>query len=117
MSREESLVAMRDVLVKRRNALRKALAGDLGLLKELQAASGDTADAATDLNQDGIASQLAEVETQELARIEAALEKVREGKYGVCEGCEKNIPMARLNALPYALLCIQCQRHAEAEKH
>ena len=43
------------------------------------------------------------------------LERIHEGNYGVCEGCEASIPLARLQALPYATLCIQCQREAEKE--
>jgi DnaK suppressor protein len=38
---------------------------------------------------------------------------MREGQYGVCEGCSCSIPLARLNALPYATFCIECQREAE----
>ena len=107
---------MHHVLIKRRDALRKALAGDLSTLKELRAqASGDVVDAALDSVQDEISSQLAEVESRELARIEYALERIREGNYGICEGCGSSIPMARLNALPYATYCIGCQREAERQ--
>jgi DnaK suppressor protein len=116
MTRKEAILNMHQVLIKRRDALRRALAGDLSLLKELRAqASGDVVDAALDSVQDEISSQLAEVESRELARIEVALERMREGQYGACEGCGTTIPMARLNALPYATLCIKCQREAERE--
>jgi DnaK suppressor protein len=116
MSRKDAILNMRQILIKRRDALRKALAGDLSLLKELRAqTSGDVVDAALDSVQDEISSQLAEVESRELSRIEYALERMREGQFGVCEGCSTNIPMARLNALPYATLCIKCQREAERQ--
>ncbi len=116
MSRKNAILNMRQVLIKRRDALRKALAGDLSLLKELKAqASGDVVDAALDSVQDEISSQLAEVESRELARIEYALERGRNGHYGICEGCGTNIPMMRLNALPYATYCIKCQREAERQ--
>jgi len=50
---------MRQILIKRRDALRTALAGDLSLLKELRAqTSGDVVDAALDSAQDEISSQL-----------------------------------------------------------
>jgi RNA polymerase-binding transcription factor len=114
MTRKDAILNLRKVLIKRRDALRKALAGDLSLLKELrEQASGDVVDAALDSAQDEISSQLAEVESRELANIENALEQMRAGQYGVCEMCETNIPLARLQALPYATLCIQCQREAE----
>lgn len=114
MARKDAILNLRQVLLKRRDALRKALAGDLSLLKELrEQTSGDVVDFALDSAQDEISSQLAEVESRELAQIEGALELMREGKYGLCEGCEKPIPLARLQALPYAATCIECQREAE----
>lgn len=114
MARKDSIYKMREILVMRRDALRKALAGDLSLLKELrEQTAGDVVDFALDSAQDEINSQLAEVESRELASIENALEQMRTGHYGVCEGCTERIPMARLNALPYATLCIECQREAE----
>mgnify|MGYP001035140541 FL=1 len=62
MSRKDAILNMRQVLIKRRDALRKALAGDLSLLRQLRAeASGDVVDAALDSVQDEISSQLAEV--------------------------------------------------------
>jgi DnaK suppressor protein len=94
--------------------LRSALAGDLSLLKDLRSESpGDVIDAAYDSTQDEISSQLAEVESRELANIENALERMRAGKYGSCEVCGGKIPLARLNALPYATMCIDCQRDLE----
>lgn len=116
MNRDEAISSMRDVLRTRRDALREALAGDLSLLRELNAqASGDVVDAALDSAQDELSSQLAEVESRELARIEHALERMRQGDFGACEECGCSIPMARLQALPYATLCIKCQREAEQE--
>jgi DnaK suppressor protein len=114
MTRKDSIMKMRELLVTRRNALRKALAGDLSLLKQLrEQTGGDVVDAALDAAQDEISSQLAEVESRELANIERALVRMRTGTYGECEICNCKIPLARLNALPYATSCIECQRAAE----
>jgi RNA polymerase-binding transcription factor DksA len=41
--------------------------------------------------------------------IDLALEKIKEGTYGVCEQCHNTIPKERLRALPYAALCVQCK--------
>jgi DnaK suppressor protein len=114
MSRKESINKMRELLVTRRNALRKALAGDLSLLSQLrEQTGGDVVDEALDAAQDEISSQLAEVESRELANIERALVRIKAGNYGECEICNERIPLARLNALPYATSCIECQRAAE----
>ena len=114
MARKDAIQELQKILVKRRDALTKALAGDQSMLVELQSeTTGDVVDFASDTAQDEINSQLAEVESRELAHIRYALEKMNEGCYGKCEGCNCNIPLARLQALPYATLCIQCQREAE----
>ena len=114
MARKDAMTALRQILMRRRDALRQALAGDLSLLKELrQQNSGDVIDAALDTAQDEISSQLAEVESRELANIERALVRIKNGTYGECEVCNERIPLARLNALPYATSCIECQRAAE----
>jgi DnaK suppressor protein len=114
MTRKDSIEKMRELLVTRRNALRKALAGDLSLLMQLrEQTGGDVVDEALDAAQDEISSQLAEVESRELANIERALARIRSGNYGECEICNNRIPLARLNALPYATSCIECQRAAE----
>ena len=116
MARKDAMADMREVLLTRREALRKALAGDLSMLKELrEQTSGDVVDFALDSAQDEISSQLAEVESRELCNIDKALERMREGTYGRCEACDNSIPMMRLQALPYAVLCIDCQREAEKQ--
>src|SRR6185436_16656088 len=93
MARKEAVTNLRQILVRRRDALRKALAGDLSSLRELrQQTSGDMLDAAIDTAQDEISSQLAEVESRELTHIEIALERMRDGNYGLCEGCGEGIP-------------------------
>jgi DnaK suppressor protein len=113
VARKEALNKLRDVLIRRREALRKALAGDLSLLREMAAEGGDVMDVAMDTANDEISSQLAEVESRELVRIDEALDRMREGSYGECESCEKPIPLARLQAVPYATMCIECQRQQD----
>ncbi len=115
MARKDSIKKLHNLLVNRRDALRQALAGDLSLLKALpEMTGGDVVDAALDAAQDEISSKLAEVESRELVQIENALERMRQGTYGLCEVCNSKIPLARLNALPYAMTCIECQRAAES---
>ena len=116
MARKDEILKMRAILVMRRDALRKALAGDLSSLKELgQQSTGDVVDFALDSAQDEINSQLAEVESRELSHIETALDRMSEGTYGLCDVCGTKIPLMRLKALPYATNCIQCQREMERQ--
>ncbi|HEY6564523.1 MAG TPA: TraR/DksA family transcriptional regulator [Pirellulaceae bacterium] len=114
MARKDAIRELREILLRRREALRRALAGDLSSLKELAEQSmGDVVDFALDSSQDEINSQLAEVESRELANIDVALGRMRDGSYGECDGCGSPIPLARLQALPYATCCIDCQRELE----
>lgn len=116
MARKDSILKLHALLVNRRDALRKALAGDLSLLKTLpEQTGGDVVDAALDAAQDEISSKMAEVESRELVQIEGAIERIRQGTYGQCDICSSKIPLARLNALPYALTCIECQRATETD--
>jgi YteA family regulatory protein len=48
-----------------------------------------------------------------LAEIEAALKRIEDGTYGTCTNCGEQIPEERLEALPWATLCIGCQRDRE----
>ncbi len=47
------------------------------------------------------------------AKIEAALERLEKGTFGVCEGCGKPIASARLKARPVTTFCIDCKTESE----
>ena len=49
----------------------------------------------------------------ELDQVNQALARLDAGDYGLCADCEEPIAEARLKALPYATLCIQCAEEAE----
>ena len=57
--------------------------------------------------------QLTSRDRNDLRRIEDALFRINEGTYGACESCEKKISLKRLQTLPFAALCIDCQEEAE----
>jgi DnaK suppressor protein len=56
---------------------------------------------------------LMENEEGTLDAIEAALERIDSGAYGLCEECGVKIPKARLLAIPYAPFCVKCAEHHE----
>lgn len=43
-----------------------------------------------------------------LGKVEHALDRVSTGQYGICESCQKSIPVERLDVLPYSTLCVEC---------
>ncbi len=51
----------------------------------------------------------------EIIDIDRALEKLDEGTYGVCEGCGEDIPAARMKAIPFASLCLDCKQIEEQQ--
>ena len=50
---------------------------------------------------------------QVLAEVDAALKRIDDGTYGTCANCSKQIAPERLEAYPWASLCIDCARQAE----
>jgi DnaK suppressor protein len=72
---------------------------------------GDTATATFDRELDGGLEVGAQ---QTLDDVEAALRKIEEGSYGTCEVCGEPIGAERLSAIPWARLCIDDQRRANA---
>lgn len=57
---------------------------------------------------DTIEAQIKDLQ-KKLNDIELALKKMTRGKYGVCERCGVNIPLARLKILPEARYCVDCE--------
>lgn len=116
MARNDALLKLHKRLVDRRNALRAVLTREVDDLN-ISDRAGDEADAAFDSGADEISCSLAEIEGRELSYIEKAISKLKHGTYGICEHCQRRIPVARLNALPYSVYCMPCQREMEKHPH
>src|SRR5437868_8595818 len=50
-----------------------------------------------------------ELESVKLRETRAALNRIEDGDYGICQECDEDISQRRLAALPWAALCIRCQ--------
>lgn len=83
---------------------------------ELSGYSLHMADAGTDNFDREFALSLVSNEQEALYEIEEALKRLEEGTYGLCEMCEKAIRKERLEAVPFAKLCIQCQSSVEKDR-
>ncbi len=107
-------------------ALRARLRGDVNQLadaalkKSRSEANGDLssmpihmADIGSDNFEQEFTLSLMENEGGTLSQIEAALVRIEEGGYGQCEDCGTKIPKARLNAIPFATLCVRCAHQQE----
>lgn len=76
----------------------------------------DIAERARDAEDDSFASLVVDVkfsdaqrDADELRRIDDALRRMEEGRYGVCQHCGEDIPVQRLEVEPTAARCIKCQ--------
>ena len=56
---------------------------------------------------------IAEMKAKEVEQIDAAIERIDQGEYGICIECGNWITPARLEAMPYALRCKECQERIE----
>jgi DnaK suppressor protein len=54
--------------------------------------------------------------SKQLRHARAALHRIREGTFGVCEECEEQIHPKRLAAIPWASLCVQCQEAKDSNR-
>ncbi len=74
------------------------------------------ADVATDMYDREFNLGLASTEREVLQKIEQALKRIDDKIFGACVECEKSIPFARLNAIPYVETCLKCQEKIETKK-
>lgn len=84
------------------------LAGDRpqGNWSGMLAQPGDLADAATTRSTQDDVEALIAATRQRLQQVEDALDRIDDGTYGVCEVCGDRISDARLEALPFATVCV-----------
>ena len=96
----------------------KSIAEDTS--KSPREASGDLsaytvhmADMAADTYERELSMNIVSSEQEILYQIDDALKRLDEGSFGTCQQCNQSILMSRLKAVPYASLCISCQRVKE----
>ncbi|MDR0584151.1 MAG: TraR/DksA family transcriptional regulator [Treponema sp.] len=73
----------------------------------------DLADIASDDIDRKMIEAIGSQELKRLKLIDSALTRIKQGKYGLCVKCGKRIPQERLEAIPYALMCIECKSEEE----
>ncbi len=71
---------------------------------------GDKTEAITDELEKAKKAALVEQLTRQLAEVERAIQKLKDGTYGVCDSCGRPIMPGRLEIMPQAVLCINCKQ-------
>jgi DnaK suppressor protein len=93
----------------KRRSLREALPAELAQVKDVEEQSMEDFVLGMDF-------ALMEMESATLRKIDDAILRLQEGRYGVCIECEEPIAAARLQALPFADLCRGCQEQVEESR-
>src|SRR5437867_3100607 len=75
---------------------------------------GDFVDQASDDNEVHVNIRLRQTDAKLLRAIEAAISRIESGSYGICTMCEGEISLARLNAVPWTSVCINCKEKKTA---
>ncbi len=101
------------LLLEKREQLVRKLAESKREDSAIEIDRGDDLDRAAASRDREINYMLSSREREELRAIEEAIEKIETGLYGVCERCEKTIGAKRLQALPLAPYCRDCQSEME----
>jgi len=98
-------------------ALKEQLEGRLAALQDRLASikrdvtrehSGDSAEQAQERENDEVVDAIGNETAQSIRSITAALERIANGSYGICENCGEQIGPARLEIVPEATRCVNC---------
>jgi RNA polymerase-binding protein DksA len=80
---------------------------------DLSSLPSDCAELGTQIFEQSIALELLRSEADTIGQIDHAIDRIREGSFGLCEECHRPIPKARLKALPFTTLCVKCREAEE----
>jgi len=110
------LSRIRDLLAQKKVAITNHLQTELSELETPEKRHRtDLEEIASDTHDTDSLCQIMDMEATQIEQIDMALGKIDNGTYGICEDCGGEIPLARLEALPFATQCIECKRKAEIE--
>ena len=96
------LLSRRDELLQRVNRV----ASDMR--RDTEPLSADAPDQAIQRENDDVLLSIGAAAKVELAQLDAALQRLADGRYGICQSCGEEISAARLESIPYASRCTRC---------
>ena len=104
----------RRLLEQKKNGLSNELAKTRDAEEETtEESTQDIADKAVSSYTREFLYSLSDTDRNTLVRIDLALARIEEGTYGFCQNCGQAMSEKRLNAVPWALHCVDCQELAE----
>lgn len=117
MKETQDFKKFEELLVKKKSEILKHISSESKeLFSTPREESGDVASITTHIGDLGsntfrreLKASLTEEQSRMLREIDAAIKRIYTGEYGKCEMCGKEIDVKRLELIPWARLCIQCQ--------
>ena len=111
---KKKLSSFREMLLKKKEALSRHLQSELsGLEATDKHHLADLEEMASDTQDTDSVCEIMEIGAHTLEQVDKALTRIDDGSYGLCEECGDSIPFVRLEALPFATLCVSCKRKEE----
>ena len=117
-ARERRREALQHMLLRKRQEILKEIEGSLGQSltedqqRRLESARDVGDQALMDLDRE-LGISLMEMRNRRRQAIDEALTRLNEGTYGICAECGVEISERRLEAVPFAKLCVECQAREE----
>jgi len=110
------LKTIREALVNQRQRLLSMMLSTQAQMADKTVGLADVSDRASEGFEDELAMGLMRIEAAKIDEIESAIRRIDDNVYGLCVTCEKPIPRKRLEVLPFAHRCLNCEglreRHA-----
>lgn len=108
---------MKEKLIEQKNTILGSLAAQNEDYKKIVEGgeSGDEVDVASDVVDGRLLESLGAQDSNRLQMINNAFDRIKQGTYGRCLVCKEEIPEERLEAIPYAFMCINCQSRNERQ--
>jgi len=108
------LAKIRAMLAQKKQAISNHMQNELTELEKPEKRHrADLEEIASDTHDTDSLCEIMDIEATQMDQIDMALAKIDNGSYGICEDCGEEIPLPRLEALPFATQCIGCKRKAE----
>ncbi len=100
----------RDLLIQKREEIfAESNATPLQKSVDYSSRQGDLADQADGTNEVHIQLKIKQTDAKILQAIEEALSRIKNKTYGICRDCGEDVAPARLNAIPWTRVCIDCK--------
>lgn len=113
VAQRERIAALKSMLEERRSEIHDKLRSIRQAMDDQSSVVRDTEEQSVNDFVHEMDLALLEMKANTLLRIDDGLRRLQSGTYGVCDDCGREIPEARLKAMPFATLCRDDQERAE----